>query len=37
MDNARDAIGKFAKSKKGKKAEEELKEPLRKTRRKSKH
>ena len=37
MDNARDAIRKFAKSKKGKKAEEELKEPLRKTRRKSKH
>ena len=37
MDNARDVIRKFAKSKKGKKAEEELKEPLRKVRRKSKH
>ena len=37
MDNARDAIRKFAKSKKGRKAEEELKGPSRKAPRKSTH
>ena len=37
MDNARDIIRKFAKSKKGRKVEEELKGPLRKAPRKSMH
>ena len=37
MDNAKDAIQKFAKSKKGRKAEEELKGPSRKAPHKSMH